>query len=156
MNKLLVGVVASYVALLCTSALADDTNLINDYANNDMRPLTAAQTAQMKAERDAAKAKWAAMTPAEKAAVTQSARSKKLGELTALERIAQNDDMTAMTKSETAQLKAEREAAQAKWAKMTPDEKAAVRKAAQQKRAADMNAMERAGQNDDMGRYLNY
>ena len=153
MNKLLVGVVASYVALLSMFALADDTALINEM---NMKPLTAAQSAQLKSERDAAKAKWAAMTPAEKAAVTQSARGKSLGELTALERIAQNDDMKAMTKAETAQLKAEREAAEAKWAKMTPEEKAAVRKAAQQKRAADMNAMERAGQNDDMGRYLSY
>jgi len=153
MDKLLVGVVAGCVALFSTWALADDTSLINDM---NMKPLTPAQSAQLKSERDAAKAKWAAMTPAEKAAVTQASRSKKLGELTALERIAQNDDMTAMTKSETAPLKAEREAAQAKWAKMTPEEKAAVRKAAQQKRAADMNAMERAAQNDDMGRYLSY
>jgi predicted Fe-S protein YdhL (DUF1289 family) len=153
MSKLFSVGVASCVALFSTWALADDTSLINEM---NMKPLTPAQSAQLKAERDAAKAKWAAMTPAEKAAVTQSARSKKLGEQTALERIAQNDDMTAMSKTETAQLKAEREAAQAKWAKMTPEEKAAVRKAAQQKRAADMNAMERAGQNDDMGRYLSY
>ena len=64
--------------------------------------------------------------------------------------------MKAMTKSETAQLKAEREAAEAKRAKMTPEEKAAVRKAAQQKRAADMNALRRAAQNDDMARHLSY
>jgi hypothetical protein len=71
-------------------------------------------------------------------------------------KFAQNDDMTAMTKSETAQTKAEREAAQAKWATMTPDQKAAARKATREKRAADLNAMERAGQNDDMGRYFCY
>jgi predicted Fe-S protein YdhL (DUF1289 family) len=113
-------------------------------------------TRLLKVERAAANAIWVAMTPDEKAEVTQFARAKKAGELTALERIAQNDDMTAMSKTETAQLKAEREAAEAKWAKMTAEEKDAVRKAAQQKRAADMNAMERAGQNDDMGRYLSY
>jgi len=153
MNKWLVGVLAGSVTLLSTLALADDTALINEM---DMKPLTPAQSAQLRSERDAAKAKWATMTPAEKAAVTQAARSKKAGELTALERIGQNDDMMAATKSETAQLKSEREAAQAKWAAMTPEQKAAVRKAAQQKRAADMNAMERAGQNDDMARYLSY
>ena len=153
MSKLSIGFAITISAFASAMALADDTTLINEM---NMKPLTAAQSAQLKSERDAAKAKWAAMTPAEKAAVTQSARGKSLGELTALERIAQNDDMKAMTKAETAQLKAEREAAEAKWAKMTPEEKAAVRKAAQQKRAADMNAMERAGQNDDMGRYLSY
>jgi predicted Fe-S protein YdhL (DUF1289 family) len=153
MGKLLVGVVAGCVALLSTWALADDTTLINEM---NMKPLTAAQSAQLRSERDAAKAKWASMTQAQKDAVIQTARTKKLGELTALERIGQNDDMMAMTKTETAQLKAEREAAQAKWATMTPEQKAAVRKAAQQKRAADMNAIERVGQNDDMGRWLSY
>jgi predicted Fe-S protein YdhL (DUF1289 family) len=152
-SRLFVVAVASCIALFSTWALADDTSLINDM---NMKPLTPAQSAQLKAERDAAKAKWAAMTPAEKAAVTQSARGKRTGELTALERIGQNDDMMAMTKSETAQLMAERESAQAKWAKMTEEEKNAVRKAAQQKRLAEMNAMERVGQNDDMGRYMSY
>src|SRR5450631_3155158 len=123
---------------------------------SDLTALTPAQSAQMKAERDAAKAKWAAMTPAEKAAVTQSMRSKKLKDLSALELHAQNDDLTAMTKSETATLKAERQAAQAKYAAMSADEKAALRKSAQQKRLADLNAMERTNQNDDIGRYMSY
>jgi hypothetical protein len=153
MNKQLIGVVASCTVLLSTWALADDTTLINEM---NMKPLTAAQSAQLRSERDAAKAKWASMTQAQKDAVVQSARSKRLGELTALERIGQNDDMMAMTKAETAQMKAEREAAQAKWATITPEQKTAIRKAAQQKRMADMNAMERVGQNDDMGRYLSY
>jgi predicted Fe-S protein YdhL (DUF1289 family) len=153
MGKLFAGVVAGCVALFSSGVLADDTTLINEM---NMKPLTAAQSDQLRSERDAAKAKWAAMTPAERAAVTQSARSKKAGELTALERVAQNDDMMAMTKTETDQLKAQREAAQAKWAQMTPEQKAAVRKAAQQKRLADMNEMERVGQNDDMARYLSY
>jgi hypothetical protein len=153
MNKQLIRVVASCTVLLSTWALADDTTLINEM---NMKPLTAAQSAQLRSERDAAKAKWASMTQAQKDAVVQSARSKRLGELTALERIGQNDDMMAMTKAETAQMKAEREAAQAKWATITPEQKTAIRKAAQQKRMADMNAMERVGQNDDMGRYLSY
>jgi hypothetical protein len=85
----------------------------------------------------------------------QSTPSKKLGDLTALERISQYDDI-AMSKSETAQAKAAREAAQADYAKMTSEQKAAVRKSAQQKRMADLNAMEAAGQRDDMGRYMSY
>jgi len=134
-------------AIASAAALAD---------GSDLTALTPAQSAQMKAERDAAKAKWAAMTPAEKSAVTQSMRNKKLKDLSALELVAQNDDLTAMTKSETAALKAEREAAQAKYAAMTAQEKAALRKSAQQKRLADLNAMERSNQNDDIGRYMSY
>ena len=139
--------------MISTWVLADDTTLINEM---NVKPLTAAQSAQLKSERDAAKAQWASMTQAQKDAVIQSARTKKLGDLTALERIGQNDDLTAMTRTETAQLKAEREAAQAKWAAMPPEQKNAVRKAAQQKKLADLNAMERTDQNDDMGRYLSY
>jgi len=110
----------------------------------------------MKAERDAAKAKWATMTPADKSAVTQSMKNKRLADLNHMEKFAQNDDMMAMSKSVTAQMKAEREASQATYAKMTPEQKAALRKSTQQKRLADMNAMERTSQNDDMGRYLSY
>jgi hypothetical protein len=79
-------------------------------------------------------------------------RSKRIGELTAIERVGQNDDMTAMTTAETAQLKAERDAAQAKYAEMTPEEKAAIRKSAQQKRLTELNMIEQVGQNNDMGR----
>jgi HAMP domain-containing protein len=122
----------------------------------NMKPLTPAQSAQMKAERDAAKAKWATMTPADKSAVTQSMKNKRLADLNHMEKFAQNDDMMAMSKSVTAQMKAEREASQATYAKMTPEQKAALRKSTQQKRLADMNAMERTSQNDDMGRYLSY
>ena len=64
----------------------------------DMPPLTSAQTAQMQAERDASKAKWASMTPAEKSALTQSMRNKQVKDLTSMERMPQNDDMTAMGK----------------------------------------------------------
>jgi hypothetical protein len=149
MKTLLVVLYACALALISGSVLADG-------GGNDMTALTPAQTAQMKAERDAAKAKWATMTPEQKAAATQAMRAKRQGDLNAMELMAQNDDMTAMTKAETAQLKAERAAAQAKYAKMTPDEKAAVRKAARQKRLAEMNMMERVGQDDDMGRYMSY
>jgi hypothetical protein len=153
MGKLFAGVVAGCVALFSTWVLADDTALINEM---NMKPLTAAQSAQFRSERDAAKAKWAGMTPAEKAAATQSMKNKRVAEMNHMDKFAQNDDMMAMSKSETTQMKAEREAAEASYAKMTPDQKAALRKSAQQKRVADMNAMERVGQNDDMGRYVSY
>ena len=146
MNKLLGALCVFAIALASVTALADV------YSEMNMKPLTPETTAAMKAQVQAAKAKWASMTPAEKSAVTQSMRGKRLGELTAMERVAQNDDMTAMTKSETAQLKAEREAAQASYAKMTSEQKAAVRKAAQQKKLADLSMLEKVGQNDDMGR----
>lgn len=146
MNKLLGALCVFAIALAPVTALADV------YSEMNMKPLTPETTAAMKAQVQAAKAKWASMTPAEKSAVTQSMRGKKVGELTAMERVAQNDDMTAMTKSETAQLKSEREAAQASYAKMTSEQKAAVRKAAQQKKLADLSMLEKVGQNDDMGR----
>lgn len=146
MNKLLAALCVSAIALASVTALADV------YSEMNMKPLTPETTAAMKAQVQAAKAKWASMTPAEKSAVTQSMRGKRLGELTAMERVAQNDDMTAMTKSETAKQKAERETAQASYAKMTPEQKAAMRKAAQQKKLADLSMLEKVGQNDDMGR----
>jgi protein-disulfide isomerase len=57
-----------------------------------MPQMTAAQTAQYRAEYQAAKAKWAAMTPVEEASMVASARQKKIAELTAMERVGQNDD----------------------------------------------------------------
>jgi hypothetical protein len=153
MKQLLIALSAAALTFGSATALADDTSLINDM---NMKPLTPAQSAQLKSERDAAKAKWATMTPAEKSAVTQSMKSKKVADMNHMEKFAQNDDMMAMTKSETAKDKAEREAAQASYAKLTPDQKAAQRKASQQKHLSEMNAMERAGQNDDMGRYMSY
>jgi len=153
MKSLFAMLLAGAIAIVATAALADDTNLINEM---NMKPLTPAQSAQLKAERDAATAKWATMTQAQKDAVIQGARGKKQGELTALERVGQNDDLMAMSKSETAQAKTAREAAQAKYATMTPDQKAAIRKSAQQKRLSDLDAMEAAGQRDDMGRYMSY
>ena len=154
MKRPLVALSSALLVFGTAVAFADDTtNLINEM---NMKPLTAAQSSQFKAERDAAKAKWAAMTPAEKSAATQSMKNKRVADMNYIDKFAQNDDMTAMTKSETAQAKAEREAAQAAYAKLTPEQKAAQRKAAQQKRLSEMNAMERVGQNDDMDRFLSY
>ena len=153
MKQLLLAISTAALTFGVCAALADDTSLINDM---NAKPLTPAQSAQLKSERDAAKAKWATMTPTEKATVTQSMKSKKIADLNHMEKFAQNDDMTAKSKSETAQMKAERETAQADYAKTTSEQKAALRKSAQQKRAAELNAMEQAGQRDDMDRYMSY
>ena len=64
--------------------------------------------------------------------------------------------MGTMTKDETAQLKADRQAAQAKYAQMSAEEKATLRKAAHEKKLADLNMMERVGQENDMRRYMSY
>ncbi|HEX7272022.1 MAG TPA: hypothetical protein VF420_07730 [Casimicrobiaceae bacterium] len=153
MKMIWVTLLAGASCAVSLPALADDASLINEM---NMKPLTATQSAQLRAERDAAKAKWATMTADQKTSITQQMRNKKLGDLNAVEKYAQNDDMTAMTKSENAQMKAQHDAAKAKWAAMTPDEKAAVRKAMQQKRLADLNDLEKVGQADDMGRYFSY
>jgi predicted Fe-S protein YdhL (DUF1289 family) len=146
MNKILACLAASLL-LVASAPLRADV-----YSEMNMKPMTPETTAKMKAEVQAAKAKWATMTPEQRAEVTKSMKGKKLGELTAMERVAQNDDMTAMGKTATAQYKTEWDAAKVKYDKMTPDEKAALRKTTQQKRLADLNMMEKVGQNDDMGR----
>src|SRR5438445_563194 len=76
----------------------------------------------------------------------RSMRSKRLADLNLMERLAQENDMTEMTKAETAQLKADREAARAKYAQMSAEEKAALRKATQQKKLGELSVMERVGQ----------
>ena len=153
MKRLLATLLAGAVGIVATAVLADDTSLINEM---NMKALTPAQSAQLKAERDAAKAQWAKLSESQKDAVKKAAAQKRLGEQTALDRVGQNDDLMAMTKSESAQAKAAREAAQTKWATMTPEQKNAVRKAAQQKRLSELNEMEMVGQRDDMGRYFSY
>src|SRR5215475_6427095 len=155
MKKLLVGVVTVVSTFVVAVALADDasTTLINEM---NMKPLSRNESMQLRAERDSALEQWAKMTPAEQDAVKKAAAAKKTGDLSAIERIGQNDDLKAMTKSETAQAKSEREAAQLKWKTMTPSERDDVRKAAQQKRLGDLDALEQVGQRDDMGRYFSY
>ena len=61
------------------------------------------------------------------------------------------DDSTMMplSKMDTEQAKAARAAAQEKWAKMTPQEQAAARKAARSKKLADANAIDMIA-NDQM------
>ena len=112
-------------------------------------PMTAAQQAQYKQEYEAAKAKWATMTPEQKQATIAAAKTKKLADLNAIELVGQRDDMRSETAAQSAQLKAEADAAKAKWDKLTPAEKQAFRKSAWQKRRADLDAMEAVGQRDD-------
>ena len=154
MMKSIIAISAAAFALGSVSAFAADAT--DPWSQMLMKPMTAAETAQLKAERDAAKGKWATMTPEEKTSMTRSMRGKKLADLNLMERLAQDNDMTAMTKADTAQSKADREAAKAKYAQMSAEEKAAVRKAAQQKKLGELNMMERVTQENDMTRYMSY
>jgi hypothetical protein len=154
MMKSIVAISAAAFALGSVPAFAAD--MMDPWSQMMVKPMTAAETGQLKAERDAAKGKWATMTPEEKASAKRSMRGKKLADLNVMERIAQEDDMGTMTKEETAQLKADRQAAQAKYAQMSAEEKATLRKAAHQKKLADLNMMERVGQENDMRRYMSY
>lgn len=117
--------------------------------DDDVKPMTAAQLAQYRAERDAAKAQWAKMTPQQRTAAIQSAKNKRLADLTAIERFGQNDDMMQETAKQTAAIKAQSDAAKAQWAQMTPAQREAVRKASWKKKRAELTAMERVGQNND-------
>jgi len=83
MNKLIVALVASAFAFGTTAALADDS---------DMKPLSKMDSQQAKAARDAAKAKWDAMTPEQQAAARKAARNKKLSDATAMDQMA-NESM---------------------------------------------------------------
>lgn len=118
--------------------------------DDDVKPMTAAQLAQYRSEAAAAKAQWAKMTPEQRAATVQSARSKSLANLSAIERFGQNNDMQQETAAQTAALKTEADAAKAKWAKMSPQEKQAVKRAAWKKKRAELNALEKVGQNNDL------
>jgi hypothetical protein len=130
------------VLSLVTLALTTTCAYSQGYGDNDTPRQTPAETAQLKAQADAAKAKWAAMTPAEKAAVRKNAQQKKWADLSAVERIS-DDDTEMLTPAQTAQLKSQREAAKAKWATLTPEQKAAMRKSAGQMRLMDMTDLDK-------------
>jgi len=94
MNKLIVALCASAFALGSASALAGNT----------MKPLSKMETQEAKAARDAAKAKWDAMTPDQQAAARKAARNKKLSDANALDMVA-NENMqlnTAQAKKDAA------------------------------------------------------
>jgi hypothetical protein len=79
MKKLLVTLIAAALALGSAPVLADDF---------DTKPLSKMTTEEAKAARAAAKAKWDAMTPEEKAAMKKAMGKKRLEELTAMEAVA--------------------------------------------------------------------
>ncbi|MFO1313383.1 MAG: hypothetical protein U1F41_15110 [Burkholderiales bacterium] len=114
-----------------------------------MTPMTAAQQADYKAQYEAAKAKWASLTPDQKKATIDAARTKKLSELSYIELVGQRDDMKNESAKQAAQLKAQADVAKARWDKMSPAEKQAVRKAAWSKKRAELDALEAVGQRDD-------
>jgi hypothetical protein len=94
---------------------------------------------------------WAHAVPEGPAIVAQatSQDQKAQQDLQGMEKAGQRDDMQPMTAAQQAQYKAEYDAAKAKWDKLSPTEKQALRKSAWQKKRADLNAMEAVGQRDD-------
>ena len=77
MNKLLAALAVGAFAFGSLPALAQD--------KTQSFILTPGEQARLKTERDAAKAKWAAMTPEEKAATKKAASGKRRSELTTVE-----------------------------------------------------------------------
>ena len=116
---------------------------------DDTQPMTASQQAQYKAEYQAAKAKWASLTPEQKSATVAAARNKKLSDLSYMELVGQRDDMKNETAAQSAQLKTQAEAAKASWDKLTLSQKQAARKSAWQKKRAELSGIEAVGQRDD-------
>ena len=80
------------VAAARNKKLADLTAIELVGQRDDMRRETAALQGPGKAEADAAKAKWDALSLADKKAVRQSAWSKRRSELTGMEAVGQRDD----------------------------------------------------------------
>jgi len=133
----------SFAALaIATVAFAPLAAPAQSYPDNDTPMQTPAEAARSRAEREAAKTQWAALPPSEKIAVKKAARDKRWSDLSALEMISDNDT-EMLTPDQAAQLKSERQAAQAQWASMSPDARAAMRKAVRQKRLSDMTELEK-------------
>jgi hypothetical protein len=133
-KKLIAALFAGAFAFASASAMADDKT-----------PPTPVDQAKLKAERDAARAKFAAMSPEEKAATRRAMREKRVSELSALELVAQEGDSgpASATPAEQAKFKADRAAAKAKWDAMTPEQKAATRQAARSKKLMELDTLER-------------
>ncbi len=132
-KKLIAALFAGAFAFASATAIADDKT-----------PSAPVDQAKLKAERADAKAKFDKMTPEERAATRKSMQSKKVMDLSTLEIIAQEgDNNAAVTASQPGNMKADRDAAKAKWDKMTPEEKAAMRKAAAPKKLSELSMLER-------------
>jgi hypothetical protein len=135
-KKLIAALFAGAFAFASVSAMADDKT-----------PPTPVDQAKLKAERDAAKAKWAGMTPEQKAATRKTMQAKRVSELTTLEIVGQENDNSPLAETDASQdqakFKAERVSAKAKWDAMTPEQKAATRKAAQSKKLSELTMVEK-------------
>lgn len=140
--------VLAMVVFLLTTALSPLT-LAAGSGDDDVKPMTAAQLAQYRSERTAAKAQWDKMTPQQRAATIASARQKRLADLSAIERYGQNDDMMQETAKQSATLKAEHDRARAAYAKLNAQQREALRQAAWKKKRADLTGMEMVGQRND-------
>ena len=146
MSKLMMAL----TAMTCfgiASAQAPQPNYSQDMLTGKTS-MTEQQAAQYRAEYQAAKAQWAKMTPQQKSTTLAAAREKKLKDLSTLELVGQKDDMQRETAAQSAADKAQADAAKAKWDKLSTTEKEAVRKSAQQKKRAELDEMELAGQRD--------
>ena len=135
-KKLIAALFAGAFAFASVSAMADDKT-----------PPTPVDQAKLKAERDAAKAKWAGMTPEQRAATRKTMQAKRVSELTTLEIVGQENDNSPLAETDASQdqakFKAERVSAKAKWDAMTPEQKAATRKAAQSKKLSELTMVEK-------------
>ena len=131
-KKLIAALFVGAFAFASVSAYADDKT-----------PAQPVDQAKLKAERDAAKARWAGMTPEQQAATRKAMQAKRVSELTQLEMVAQEGDTAMVSPGDTAALKSERTAAKAKWDSMTPEQKVATRKAAQSKKLSELSMLEK-------------
>ena len=133
-KKLIAALFAGAFAFASATAMADDKS-----------PAPPVDQAKLKAERDAAKAKFAAMSPEEKAATRKAMQAKRVSELTTLEMVAQEGDSPASMPPgmDAAKFKSERDAAKAKWDKMSPEEKASTKKSAQAKKLSELTLVEK-------------
>jgi cell division protein FtsL len=133
-KKLIAALFAGAFAFASATAIADDKT-----------PNAPVDQAKLKAERDAARAKFAAMSPEEKAATRKAMQAKRVSELTTLEMVAQEGDSPANMPAgmDAAKFKSERDSAKAKWDKMSPEERASTKKAAQAKKLSELNMLER-------------
>src|ERR1700687_6104234 len=135
-KKLIAALFAGAFAFASVSALADDKT-----------PPTPVDQAKLKAERDAARAKWAAMTPEQKTATRKAMQAKRVSELTTLEIVGQENDNSPLAEVDASQdqakFKADRVAAKAQFDKMTPEERTAMKKSAQAKKLSELTLVER-------------
>ena len=165
MNKIVIALFVSTFAFGFASTLAqlpaDKTG-----ADNTVVPLSKLDAEQAKAARAVAKAKWAKMTPEEKAAAKEASRRKRLSEASAMDMIANGNmsydaepgvifgplirpkrmhpdiDMQPLSTLNTVQIQVARAKANERWARMTPEAQATAKKAAAAKKQEELTALD--------------